>query len=213
MNESDNIFCEFSTMFSLFCLFLYSSCLWCATKPIYTDSDYLLHIAHVNQTLHTSRAFSIPPHPGSLVRRAIRRPHHRLRPTQMSTTSEALYNTVRPHWICQSSWAPWNIWIRSQSCCERLWLLFPCPPLVLPCWFVLYSNGSCSPIAHHNTDSDHGAYALRPEPWQELLPSQSCFTYLTESLTSTDYPPPPSLQEAQVTWNSDCQIPVRVTSW
>jgi len=176
---------------------------------------------HVNPTLHTfpPRAFSIPPHPGSLVRRAIRRPHHRLRPTRTSTTSEALYNTVRPHWICQSSWALWNVWIRSQqSCCEQLWqhqipwvlfsLLFPRPPLVLPCWFVLYSNGSCSPIAHHNTDSDHGAYALRPEPWQELLPSQSCFTYLTESSTSTDYRPPPSLREAHATWNSDRQIPL-----
>ena len=83
-----------------------------------------------------------------------------------------------------------------------------CFPPVMPCWFVLYSNGSYSTIAHHDTDSDHDAYAPRPEPSQESLPAQSRFAYTTESSTFMDYPSPPSLREAYAAWSSDRQIPL-----
>lgn len=76
--------------------------------------------------------------------------------------------------------------------------------LVVGLFYVLIL---CAPIAHQDTDSDHDAYAPRPEPSQESLPPQSRFAYTTESSTFMDYPPP-SLREAYAAWSSDRQIPL-----
>ncbi len=75
---------------------------------------------------------------------------------------------------------------------------------IYPLLVGFYSN--CS-TAHHDTDSDHDAYAPRPEPSQESLPPQTRFAYTTESSTYVDYPPP-SLREAYPAWSNDRQIPL-----